>query len=168
MQKIEALSVGAVDVSPDPHEGVERHASQDGAHATMSVMIRRPSRCGHRLVAASPGSRRACSARARGAWAWGASRASYRWLRHGHDRGFRLRDTDVEPGAARRLRVDRDLTAEVTHPLAHADEPEPTLALGPPGVEPPPVIDDPQGDRVRGPAQCDLGLLGAAVLDGIS
>ena len=30
------------------------------------------------------------------------------------------------------------------------------------------MIDDPQVDRVRSAAQRDLGLLGAAVLDGIS
>ena len=89
---------------------------------------------------------------------------SCRWRR----RGFSQRDMDVEPGTARRLRVDRDLAAEMTHPLAHADEPEPTLALDLPRVEPTPVIDDLQGDRVRSPTQCDLGLLGAAVLDGIS
>jgi len=78
------------------------------------------------------------------------------------------RDTDVEPGTARQLRVDRDLASEIAYPLAHADEPESTLALDLPGVEPTPVIDDPQGDRVRGPTQHDLGLLGAAVLDGVS
>ena len=64
--------------------------------------------------------------------------------------------------------LDRDLTAERTHPLTHADEPEPTLALDLPGVEPTPMINDPQVDRVRSPTQRDLGLLGAAVLDGIS
>src|SRR5262249_60685292 len=53
-------------------------------------------------------------------------------------------------------------------PLAHAAESEPTLALDLPGVEPTPVIDDPQRNRVRRPTQCDLGLLGTAVLDGIA
>src|SRR5436190_22919841 len=112
------------------------------------------------LTNASRSSRWSSASRTRGRF----TRVSSRWCL----RGFSQRDTDVELGAARRLRVDRDLASERTHPLTHADEPEPTFALGPPGVEAPPVIDDPQGDRVRSPTQYDLGLLGAAVLDGIS
>ena len=92
------------------------------------------------------------------------TRVSHRWRQRGLPQG----NADVEPGTARRLRVDRDLASERTHPLAHADESEPTLALDLPGVEPTPVIDDPHRNRVRSPTQCDLGLLGAAVLDGIS
>src|SRR5207245_10653867 len=85
---------------------------------------------------------------------WRFTRGSYRWCL----RSFSQRDTDVELGAARRLRVDRDLAPEVTHALAHADEPEPALALDLPGVEPTPVIDDPQGDRVCSLTQRDLRL----------
>src|SRR2546425_11800244 len=113
------------------------------------------------LTNASRSSRWSSASRTRGRF----TRVSYRWCLRG---GFSQRDTDVERGAARRLRVDRDLTAERTHPLTHADEPEPTLALDLPGVEPTPMINDPQVDRVRSPTQRDLGLLGAAVLDGIS
>src|SRR5437867_30543 len=112
------------------------------------------------LTNASRSSRWSSASRTRGRF----TRGSYRWCL----RSFSQRDTDVELGAARRLRVDRDLASERTHPLTHADEPEPTLALDLPGFEPTPMIDDPQVDRVRSAAQRDLGLLGAAVLDGIS
>src|SRR5881628_2974687 len=112
------------------------------------------------LTNASRSSRWSSASRTRGRFTCG----SYSRRLH----GFPQRDTGAEPGTARRLRVDRDLASEMTHPLAHADEPEPTLALDLPGVEPAPVIDDPQGDRVRSPTQRDLDVLGATVLDGIS
>src|SRR5262245_31611622 len=83
-------------------------------------------------------------------------------------RGLPQRHMNAEPGTARRLRIDRNLASEVTHALAHADEPEPALALDLPEVESIPVIDNPQDDRVRCRTQRDLGLLGAAALDRIS
>ena len=80
---------------------------------------------------------------------------------------FRQRDKNVKPGSRRRLRVDRDLASEMKHPLAHAHQPKPPLALDQRGVETSTVIDDPQRDHVRVPAQLDLDMLRTAVLDGI-
>jgi len=47
-------------------------------------------------------------------------------------------------------------------------KPEPALDLHKLGIEPNAVVDDPQRDRVRGRGQRDLGVLRAAVLDGIA
>src|SRR5882762_5527221 len=54
----------------------------------------------------------------------------------------RKRDTNLDPGTIRWLRIDRDVASEMKYPLAHADEPESALAVDRPGVEPDAVIDD--------------------------
>ena len=64
-------------------------------------------------------------------------------------------------------RVDRDFPADQAQPLPHADQAEPPLAGGRAGVEPAPVVGDPERDRVRASAQLDPGVPGAAVLDDV-
>jgi len=73
----------------------------------------------------------------------------------------------VHPRTAPGLRVNDDLASAKKHALAHADEPEPVLALDQLGVEASAIIDDPQRDHVRGPAELDSDVLRAAVLGGI-
>src|SRR5207248_10380902 len=66
-------------------------------------------------------------------------------------------DADVDPRAAPRPGVDRDHAADQVQPLPHAHQPEPAAAAGRRGVEPGPVVADPQPDPVRRSAQLDRG-----------
>src|SRR5215470_6702874 len=78
------------------------------------------------------------------------------------------REPDVDPGAARRPRVDGDRAAQMKYPLTHADQPEPFLALDQRGVESGAVIDDSQGHRIGASPEVHRGVVGAAVLDDIA
>src|SRR5262249_60598806 len=78
------------------------------------------------------------------------------------------REPDVDPGAARRPRVDGDRAAKMKYPLTHADQPEPFLALDQRGVESGAVIDDSQRHRIRACPDVHRGVVGAAVLDDIA
>src|SRR5262249_18892665 len=78
------------------------------------------------------------------------------------------RHADVEPGAGRRLRIDRQLASQMKHALTHADEPESALGLHLSRVEPRPVTADPKGKKICRPPQLAPALPGPAVLDRIA
>src|SRR5262245_40637998 len=70
------------------------------------------------------------------------------------------RDTDVDPRAVGRLRIDGEPASQGEHALAHADEPEPALDRA--RVETAAVVDDPESDRVVRSVELHADVLRAA------